>query len=353
MKTVRVEAGRPYDVMIGYGLLSMLGEAILARHKRCRVALIADETTFRLYGEKVRKSLADAGFTAITCLIPSGEATKSLRTVDTLLVSLAQAGLTRSDLIVALGGGVTGDVAGFTASIYLRGIDYVQVPTTLLAAVDSSIGGKTGVNLPQGKNLVGAFWQPSLVLCDCDAFATLPRETFLDGVAESLKYGMLCDRALFEKISSGALDENCLDTIARCVEIKAEHVAGDERDKGKRQLLNLGHTMGHAIEVLSDYSVSHGHAVAIGMVGAARIAEGLGKCVMGCAGIVMAMLDRLGLPSETAFTADALASVALRDKKRDGDTVTLILPDSIGHCALYPVPASQIQHMFHLATGGR
>lgn len=353
MNTVRVAASNPYDVLIGYGLLGSLGQELLKRHKPCRVALVSDEHVYDIYGKMVQQSLADAGFGILACVVPPGEATKSLRTCDSLLMRFSENGLTRDDMVLALGGGVIGDLAGFVASIYLRGIAYIQVPTTLLAAVDSSVGGKTGVNLPHGKNLVGAFWQPSLVLCDCDTLASLPTKVFLDGVAESLKYGVLCDRSLFEDIAQGALDGDCVDVITRCITIKAAVVAEDERETDMRKLLNLGHTMGHAIEMVSDFTVSHGHAIAIGMVGAARIAEALGICVMGCAGILMAMLDRLGLPCEITYDVVELADAAMNDKKRTGDQVTLVLPESIGSCVLHTVDIHQLPEYFRLAHGGR
>lgn len=353
MKTVRVEASTPYDVIIGYGQLAALGTELAKRHALCRVALVADETALSHYGEAVRASLVRAGFTVLPCPIPPGEKTKTLETVAELLERFARSGLMRGDIVVALGGGVTGDVAGFAAATYLRGVAFVQVPTTLLAAVDSSIGGKSGVNLEQGKNLAGAFWQPLMVLCDCDTFETLPRNAFLDGVAESLKYGVACDRSLFELVSRGALDEDCVEPVARCVQIKARLVAADERDNGERHLLNFGHTIGHAIESLSGYSIPHGHAVAMGMAGMTRMAEALELCVMGCAGILLAMLDRLDLPSEIPYEADELARVAMADKKRQGDMVTLVLPESIGHCVLYPVRVSELPRLFRMAKGER
>lgn len=353
MKTVRIHASRPYDVMIGHGLLSSLGDEIAKRHAPCRVALVSDETVFSIYGTAAVRSLAQAGFKICSCTVAPGEGSKSTAVLESLLQRFAQYSLTRSDLVVALGGGVVGDLSGFAASCYLRGIEFVQVPTTVLAAVDSSVGGKTGINLPQGKNLVGAFWQPSLVLCDCDTFETLPREVFLDGMAECLKYGVICDKSLFEDIAQGGLYKDCLNIVARCVQIKADIVEKDERDKGTRQLLNLGHTIGHAIEVLSGYTIAHGHGVAMGMVGAARIAEGLELCVMGCASILMAMQDRLGLPSELPFDAEAMARISARDKKRQGDEITLVLPESIGHCKLHTVPVQELPRLFRMAKGER
>lgn len=353
LNTVRVQAQRPYEVMLGHGVLDSVGDLLLARQAACRVALVCDATVWTLYGKTVLQSLEAAGFEVFPYTLLPGEATKSLLSAERLLQFFAEIMMTRGDVVVALGGGVTGDVAGFAAAIYMRGINLVNIPTTLLAAVDASVGGKTGVNLPQGKNLVGAFWQPSLVVCDCGTFDSLPYDVFLDGVSECLKYGVICDRALFEKIVQGALDGDCLDVVTRCVEIKAEIVAADEKDTGRRQLLNLGHTIGHAIEVYTEYAVSHGKAVAMGMAGVARMAEGLGLCAMGCAGLLVAMLDRLGLPSDMPDNTQALAEIAMRDKKRHGDKVTLVLPLSIGQCVLHAVPVSDFPRLFRLACGAR
>lgn len=353
MKTVNVQTARPYDVHIGYGLLPSLGETLRTCHPPCRVALVSDENVDPLYGDVARRSLMKAGFAVYTSVLAPGEGSKTLDAYGGLLFFLAESGLTRSDVVVALGGGVVGDLAGFAAATYLRGIAYVQAPTTLLAAVDASVGGKTAVNLPSGKNTVGAFWQPLLVVCDCDTFETLPYEVYLDGVAESLKYGVITDRKLFEEIASGGLDGDCLDIVARCVAIKAEIVAEDERDTQRRALLNFGHTIAHALEILSGYTISHGHAVSIGMVGMARVSETQALCAPGCAGILMAMLDRLGLPCETSYTADAIAEVALRDKKRAGDTITLIVPESIGHCMMHSIPAEELPRVLRRAKGER
>lgn len=353
MRTVRVQTPRPYDVHIGYGMLKGLGGMVAHVHKPCRVALVTDETVARLYARAAEASLEGAGYLVKTIALVPGESTKNMQTAIHLVEAFAEHGLTRADLVVALGGGVVGDIAGFAASIYMRGIDVVQVPTTLLASIDASVGGKTGVNLPQGKNYAGSFWQPIMVVCDCDTFQTLPFDVFQDGVAEGLKYGVICDRGLFEKVSQGAFDVDCMDTVARCIEIKAEHVTADERDQGKRTLLNFGHTVGHALERLSGYSLQHGHAVAIGMVGATLVAESLGVCVMGSAGIVMAMLERLELPVDTVYTAAEIAQAALSDKKRASDTLTLVLPQAIGKCILYPVGVEKLPGIFRLAKGER
>jgi 3-dehydroquinate synthase len=262
-----------------------------------------------------------------------------------MLNFLAENRLTRRDTVVALGGGVTGDLAGFVAATYLRGVNVLQLPTTLLAMVDSSVGGKTGVNLPTGKNLAGAFHQPIVVLCDVDALTTLPADVLADGVAEALKYGVLRDENLFALLAAGNWHKEAEAVVERCVEMKAEVCAADEREAGLRQFLNLGHTFGHAIERCSAYTIPHGHAVAVGMVMAARIAAHLGRCDPACARTIAAALTANGLPTETDLAPEALAQAALADKKRADDTITLILPNRIGACELFPAPVKRLTEL--------
>lgn len=242
---------------------------------------------------------------------------------------------------MALGGGVTGDLAGFAAATYLRGVDLVQAPTTLLAAVDASVGGKTAVDLPEGKNLAGAFHQPALVVCDTDAFSTLPEEALACGMAEQIKHGVIADEALFQMLSAGRPDDMAA-AVARSVAIKGAIVAGDEHDNGARQLLNLGHTAGHAVELLSGLAVPHGQAVAIGMALVARASAAYGWCAPDVPGRIEAALVQNGLPVRCPFGAEALARAVLHDKKRRGGTVTLVIPEAVGRCALRPVPVESL-----------
>lgn len=341
MESVQVAASRPYRVDIGRGLLDGCGGRIRALLPADRVALIADETVDALYGGRVAASLQTAGYRVVRYAFAPGEAHKTLETVSGILDFLAARALTRADCVAALGGGIVGDVAGFAASIYLRGVPFVQLPTTFLAAIDSSVGGKTGVNLTAGKNLAGAFWQPSYVLCDCDTFATLPPAVFADGAAEAIKYGVLADAALFQRLEQGCLTDGIEQVTRRCVSIKSELVARDEFDRGERQLLNFGHTLGHAVEKCSGYAITHGHAVAVGMVAAARLGVKLG--VTEDAALpdrLCAVLTRHNLPHRTAFSADALLSALLRDKKRMGDTIAWVLPRRIGQCVLHRLPVA-------------
>jgi len=251
--------------------------------------------------------------------------------------------------MVALGGGVVGDMAGFAAATYLRGINVAQIPTTLLAMVDSSVGGKTGVDLRAGKNLVGAFHQPIGVLCDPNVLATLPAKIFADGAAEAIKYGVLCDENLFETLATGSYLCQLEDIIERCVSIKADVCEGDECDRGKRQLLNLGHTLGHAIERCSEYSMPHGHAVAVGIVYAMRIAIHLGLCATDCEPRLIKALRNNNLPVEANYPMETLACIARNDKKRAGDTLTFVLPRGIGHCELCPVPVERLPELADMA----
>ncbi len=335
MNTVRVCASRTYEVKIGSGLLDQIGQEVLAVTKGS-VLIVTDETVAPLYLARVYQALKAAGLTVFTASIPAGERSKSLEHYVNLLNILAAKGLTRSDAVVALGGGVVGDLAGFAAATYLRGISLIQVPTTLLAMVDSSVGGKTAIDLPAGKNLVGAFHQPSLVLCDPEALNTLPEATFRDGCAEVIKTAILFDPKLFAHLREKGLAFDRAYVITRCVECKRDVVCADEFDTGERQKLNLGHTIGHAIEKCSNFSVSHGQAVAIGT---AMIARAFYEKPVE----IEELLRAFGLPTTTDFSSEALAAAALSDKKRMGSTVTLIVPRAIGSCTLEKYPVTELQ----------
>ena len=346
MTTIRVCASRNYHVLVERGLLARCGELAAQVHAPCKAALITDDGVPEQWIGAVEDSLTQAGFSLCRHTFEHGETHKTLYTVEAILNTLTEHNLTRGDLIVAMGGGIVGDVAGFAASCYLRGIPFIQIPTTLLAAVDSSVGGKTGVNLPAGKNLAGAFYQPSAVVCDPEALSTLPPEIFADGAAESVKYGVLGDVELFEQIAAGGLsDPNQLEgIIARCIDLKRKLVESDERDTGDRQRLKLGHTVGHAIERVSNFSVTHGHAVAMGMVVITRAAAKLGYCAPGCPGRLIAALQRNGLPTRCDYPADALCTAALQDKKRSGRAQVLVIPRFIGRAELVSVPVEEFHN---------
>lgn len=332
MTTVTVEASRLYDIIIGTDLLARAGSEIRKVTKAASAVIVTDSNVAPLYCESLRSSLENADFQVGVFVFPAGEASKTAGTYLQLLDFLAERHLTRSDIIIALGGGVTGDMAGFAAATYLRGIDFVQIPTSLLAMVDSSVGGKTAIDLPAGKNLVGAFHQPILVLCDYSLLSTLPREFFLDGCGEIVKYGVLGDRELLSQLVRQRTDFDLESVITRCVEMKCKVVRLDEFESGVRQLLNLGHTLGHAVEKNSNFSVSHGCAVAIGLSVVARAAAAAGQCSAEDADLILKSLKALGLPTKTEADMCALMDAMLSDKKRSGSSITCVVPCGIGNC---------------------
>ena len=338
MKNIKISASKEYDVIIGKGLLELAGEYIKkAAPEALKAAVISDDNVAPIYLENLEKSLKKQGFETGSFVFPHGELSKTGETYLGILDFLADSGLTRSDIVVALGGGVVGDVAGFAAATYLRGTGYVQVPTSLLAMVDSSVGGKTAINLSSGKNLAGAFCQPELVLCDIDTLATLRDEHFAEGCAEVLKYAVLGDKELFAHLFKNGRSFDREYVIGRCIEMKRDYVCADEFDRGLRQKLNLGHSIGHAIEKLSDYGVSHGNAVAMGMATMARLAEKHGFCEKECANEIIKALEILDLPTESSYSAKELIEPMLRDKKRGGNRINLIIPREIGHCDIVPM----------------
>ena len=343
MKTVAVNTSKTYEIKIGSGLLDTIGMEAAALGKATKVCVVSDSNVFPLYGQRVMDQLKQSGFTVSSFVFPAGEQMKNTETFLALLNELAAMQLTRTDLIVALGGGVVGDLAGFAAACYLRGIRFIQVPTTLLAAVDSSVGGKTAVDLPAGKNLVGAFWQPSLVLCDTDTLNSLPEEIFRDGCAEVIKYVILYDPSLFDELMLSGLDFDREKVIARCVEWKRDVVMEDEYDTGARMKLNLGHTIGHGVEAKSDFAVSHGQGVSIGMAIVARAATKLGMCSHDCCQRILDILQRFHLPVETGYSSEELYTYTLSDKKRTGGSIRLIIPREIGCCEILPTPISELK----------
>lgn len=349
MRSVTVKTSATYEVLIGSGLLQKAGEAVKKVISPCKAAIVTDSTVVHLYEGTVRQSLTEAGFSVCTFVFPAGEASKNIHTLSHLLEFLAKEEMTRTDLIVALGGGVTGDLAGFGAAVYLRGIPFVQIPTTFLAAIDSSVGGKTAVDLEAGKNLAGAFYQPKLVLCDTDVLQTLPEVVFADGIAEALKYGVLGDAALFEKIAGGDFRQDLEEIIETCVSMKRDVVEEDEFDTGKRQLLNLGHTFGHAIEQKSHFQMTHGHAVAIGMHLIAKVAEAKGIAEKGTAAAIAKALEQNQLPKETTFSPAEVAEGTLRDKKRRGGTISFVFPKKIGACEIVKIPVEEVEELARTA----
>ena len=343
MISIEVKASRSYQVHIGNGLLLQLGQRTKELTKAQKTVLVSDTNVYPLYGKTAENSLKAAGFQVLSFVFSAGEESKNADTYLQLLNFLAENQVTRADCLVALGGGVVGDLTGFTAATYLRGVAYIQVPTTVLAAVDSSVGGKTAIDLPVGKNLVGAFYQPKMVLCDPDTLNTLPTDVFRDGCAEVIKYGVLYDPALLDHLLERGIDFLREQVIARCVELKRDVVMEDEFDTGARMKLNLGHTIGHGVEAKSNYTISHGKAVAIGLCVVARAAAAYGYCTEAVRDKIISAVKKFALPSETVFDAHSLFSGALSDKKRSGSHVDLIIPFDIGDCRVMPLELTQIQ----------
>lgn len=343
MNTVTVRASKSYEISIGPGLLDTIGEEAKKLGKVTKTCLVSDSNVYPLFGKRVEDSLEQAGFTVCAFVFPAGEESKNGSTWLSLLNFLAEHKLTRSDLIVALGGGVVGDLAGFAAATYLRGIRLIQVPTTLLAAVDSSVGGKTAIDLPAGKNLAGAFFQPDRVICDTDALKTLPEAIFRDGCAEVIKYGILYDEELITWLERDGLGFDREAVIGRCITHKRNVVMEDEFDTGARMKLNLGHTIGHGVEAHSAFSVSHGKAVAVGMAIVARAGCAMGICSESTKAQIISVIQKFGLPTETVYSAADLYHSALSDKKRSGGTVNLIVLQRIGCCIIRPTPVAEVK----------
>lgn len=343
MKTVHVNTSKSYDVIIDNGLIEKAGKLVLkACPKAEKIAVITDNIVDKLYADKITDSLIKNNLSVCKFVFENGESSKSISTFTDILNFLAENQITRSDAVIALGGGVVGDIAGFASSSFLRGINFIQIPTTLLAMVDSSVGGKTAVNLDSGKNLAGAFFQPDLVICDYSTLSTLPDSIFSDGCAEVIKYGIISDNEFFEFLNNNDIKENLEYVISRCVEIKADIVANDEHDTGVRQLLNLGHTFGHAIEKCSSYSISHGSAVSIGMVIAAKGAFLSDICDTDYSEKISEVLKKYKLPIKCEYNANELFEVTLSDKKRTGSYTNLVVPEKIGKCVLKKLPYENI-----------
>lgn len=343
MEKLTVTASRSYDVVFGTGILSSCGELIKNTLSPESAVIVSDDNVAPLYGDIVCQGLEQAGIKTLRFVFPHGETSKSPGTYIRLLDFLAQSGLTRTDAVVALGGGVTGDLAGFAAATYMRGVGLVQIPTSLLAMVDSSVGGKTAIDLSAGKNLCGAFYQPHLVICDLSALDTLPEEYFLDGCAEVIKYGCIGSVELLEHLKSHRRDFDRNYVIPLCIGMKRDVVAGDEFDHGNRQLLNFGHTAGHVIEKLSRFSVSHGRAVAMGMVIMSESAAFSGYCPRSCADEIQGIISDFGFDTHHGFPADEFLPGFSTDKKRTGGFITAVCPSGRGRCSLVKMSTEEFE----------
>lgn len=341
MISVPIKASRSYDVMIAPGLLDRAGELLRPLTGAEKAAVVCGDLVRPLYAERLSRALEGAGFRVFVKTIPHGEEHKTLQTYGEILNFLCENEFDRGDLVVALGGGVTGDLAGFAAASYRRGCGFAAVPTTLIAAADASVGGKTGFDLPGGKNQAGCFYQPLAVLCDTETFSTLPECELRCGLAEIVKTAVLFDRALFDSLKDGDALSHADELLAKCAAYKGAIVERDEFERGERRLLNLGHSFGHAVERCSGYTLPHGEAVAIGLAMIARAAAVRGLCAEADAREIAALLRALGLPTESPFSAEALFEALKTDKKRAGGTLCLVVPRAIGRCELLDVPLAE------------
>lgn len=334
-----------YPIHIENGILAKTGELVSEVFSGKKIMIVSDDNVFPLYGEIITKALSDSGFECHSFVLPHGEPTKSFQSLPKIYEALLNAKLTRSDLLIALGGGVIGDLAGFAASSYLRGIKFVQIPTSLLAQVDSSVGGKVAVDLPQGKNLVGAFYHPKAVIIDPDVLNTLPDHFISDGMGEVIKYGCIKDKELFELLcrhtSFDDLKPKLTQIIARCVDIKRIVVEADQFDLGERILLNFGHTLAHTIEQHFNYErESHGEAVGIGMYQITKIAEEKGLTTSGCAVQIKKALEIYKLPDNSNLPIDVLTDAISLDKKNLNNHLNVVLLHDIGDSYVYPTDVS-------------
>ncbi len=335
-----------YDVVIDRGLLAKTGELVLPFCKSKRAVVISDSNVAPLYAKIVQKSLKKAGIAGETIVFPAGESSKNHETLLYLYREILALGYTRGDLLIALGGGVTGDMAGFAAATLFRGMEYVQIPTTLLSQVDSSVGGKVAVDLPEGKNLVGAFLQPKIVIADTDTLDTLPKQYLKDGMGEVIKYGCIKDQTILAKLRIG---EDIKSIIPACIAIKREVVEQDELDKGPRMLLNFGHTIGHAVEKCTNFSkYSHGVAVGIGMYHMALIGEEMGVTKPGCAKELKEVMSLFSLPLCSGIPARDLYKAALGDKKRAGGVISLVFLKEMGEAFCEKFSIERLEEIFSL-----
>lgn len=340
MQKIRIETKSKYDVIIGRNILDNSGDILRENGVEGRLAIVSDTRVAPLYLDRVKKSLESSGYEVFTFVFEEGERSKNLNTLSSILDFFAESGLSRKDTAVALGGGVVGDITGFAAGVYMRGISYIQIPTTLLSAVDSSVGGKTAIDLKSGKNLAGVFIQPRVVVTDVDTFKTLDKKVYSDGMAEVIKTAILGDTELFGRLEEGVDDEYI---VSRCVSYKGKIVSEDEFEKGARKLLNLGHTPAHAIEKLSCYKTSHGEAVAIGLEIMAKASLKNGLLKRDAKDRITALLEKCSLPILSTFSAEEIAREALFDKKRDGEFLSVIMIKDIGECIIEKIKTNELK----------
>mgnify|MGYP000041884773 CR=1 FL=1 len=340
MKTTVTTSTGEYPVITGHGILKDFADLTQICREGTKAAVVTDDNVAPLWLDRLLSALPDD---TLRYVIPHGEKSKNWTLAGELLEKLAADGFCRDDTLVALGGGVVGDLAGFAAATYQRGMGFAQIPTTLLAAVDSSVGGKTAVDLPTGKNQAGSFYQPCIVICDPNTLETLPEEQYRCGCAEIIKYAMLGNAAFFEELDETPVREQYEHVIEVCVQMKRDIVGADEYDLGRRRTLNLGHTFGHAVEQCSDFSLLHGEAVAIGMATVTRAAVKRGICGEETLARLLDILHRYGLPTETGYELDKLYEAELVDKKISGGKMHLIVPEKIGQVRVETIPVEMLR----------
>lgn len=359
MQTIDVHTSqRTYTVSVAQHMLDAIGKATREATSGKNTFIVSDSHVWPLWGKPVEESLKCVGFSIAHYAFTAGEASKNLSTLSDILEAMAEVPLSRDDIVIALGGGVVGDVAGLAAATYMRGIQVVQVPTSLLAMVDSSVGGKTAVDLHGGKNLAGAFWQPSAVIASLECLSTIDADLLTDSCGEVIKHGVLADQELFAELETipinkrneaGELDYERLErVVARNIEIKRDVVDKDEKEQGLRQTLNLGHTIGHAIEAANNYKLGHGSSVAAGMCFIARACAKLGICPQEDAERIVACVAAHGLPTSSDIATDELYAFALADKKRHGDTINVNMIRCIGEVYVDKMPLNQFKELIEL-----
>lgn len=342
MKKVCVNTSASYDVFIGPGLLQEAGKLLKPVCNSNRLVIVTDDIVDGFYGETLKKALEKENFSVLKYAIPQGEKSKNISVLEKLLNFLAENDVRRNDAVLALGGGVIGDLAGFAAAVYLRGVAVVQIPTTLLAMADSAVGGKTGIDLPAGKNLAGAFHQPKLVIADTETLGTLPRSQLAAGMGEVIKYGVIGKNRILDRVGQGDLE----DLIAACIGLKADIVEQDEADfLGVREVLNAGHTVGHAIEKLSGYTVPHGKAVAMGLVTEARMAVDLGIADVAVYERIFSAVKSCGLFEKLPYPASEFAQAMQSDKKNRDKGIAFLLPQEIGKYVRQELTVQQVTEL--------
>ena len=333
MKTVHLNVSKPYDVLLQNGLIDQTSKLIKPFCKNHNVAIITDDIVNKLYGESLLMQLKKSGYAVIKYAFPNGEQSKNIITLSNILEFLAENNFKRNDYLIALGGGVPGDITGLASAIYMRGINFIQIPTTLLAMVDASVGGKTAIDLKAGKNLAGAFWQPSLVICDTDIIKNLPDDIFKEGMGEVLKYDVIDNLGIFESVLNDKIKDNLDFIIYDCIKSKQQIVEQDEYEtKGVRKLLNVGHTFAHGLEKLSNYRISHGFAVATGLVWEAGIAYNLGICSLELFSRIKKVVNKWNLLIDFDYNHRELVEAMKKDKKNDDALISFMLPTKLGNC---------------------